>query len=220
MADQGWPRLHVTVVQVAPIAAVLVGIDRHDDLRAMVERVPSSDWRSLMHDLDTGDPEAHVAILTGPDRVGFATLYRGDQPVGIGRVSVEGEWAGVTSVDVAPAARRQGIGSAVMAALLGWAEEQGASSTYLQVRAANPAALKLYDALGYVTHHPYCYRAPAPERSGPRSRGRTSCAACRSGPGCRPGRTSASPRPGTPGRPRWPRSHPSRCLRAAGPRRP
>jgi len=162
MADQGWPRLHVTVVQVAPIPAVLVGIDRQDDLRAMVERVPSSDWRSLMHDLDTGDPEAHVAILTGPDRVGFATLYRGDQPVGIGRVSVEGEWAGVTSVDVAPAARRQGIGSAVMAALLGWAEEQGASSTYLQVRAANPAALKLYDALGYVTHHPYGYRAPAP----------------------------------------------------------
>jgi ribosomal protein S18 acetylase RimI-like enzyme len=161
MADQGWPRLHVTVVQVAPIAAVLVGIDRHDDLRAVVERVPSSDWRSLMHDLDTGDPEAHVAILTGPERVGFVTLFRGDEPVGIGRVSVEGEWAGVTSVDVAPAARRQGIGSAVMAALLGWAEQQGASSTYLQVRAANPAALKLYDALGYVTHHPYGYRAPA-----------------------------------------------------------
>ena len=161
MADQGWPRLHVTVVQVAPIAAVLVGIDRHDDLRAMVERVPSSDWRSLMHDLDTDAPEAHVAILTGPERVGFVTLYRGAQPVGIGRVSVEGEWAGVTSVDVAPAARRQGIGSAVMAALLGWAEQQGAASTYLQVRAANPAALKLYDALGYVTHHPYGYRAPA-----------------------------------------------------------
>jgi len=102
-----------------------------------------------------------VAILTGPERVGFATLFRGDEPVGIGRVSVEGEWAGVTSVDVAPAARRQGIGSAVMTALLGWAEQQGASSTYLQVRAANPAALKLYDALGYVTHHPYGYRAPA-----------------------------------------------------------
>ena len=35
MADQGWPRLHVTVVQVAPIAAVLVGIEgdsHHHDL--------------------------------------------------------------------------------------------------------------------------------------------------------------------------------------------
>jgi GNAT superfamily N-acetyltransferase len=161
MADEGWRRLHVTVVQVAPTAPVLARIDRRRDLRAVVEPVPSSDWRSLMHDLDTDDPEAHVAILTGPDRVAFATLYRGDEPVGIGRVSVEGEWAGVTSVDVAPTARRQGIGSAVMAALLGWAEQQGASSTYLQVRAANPGALRLYAALGYVPHHPYGYRAPA-----------------------------------------------------------
>ena len=161
MADEGWQRLHVTVVQVAPIAPVLAGIQRRDDLRVVVEPVPSADWRSLMHDLDTGDPEAHLAILTGPARVGFATLYRGDQPVGIGRVSVEGEWAGITSVDVSPEARRQGIGSAVMAALLDWARQQGASSTYLQVRAANAAALRLYDALGYVTHHPYGYRAPA-----------------------------------------------------------
>jgi ribosomal protein S18 acetylase RimI-like enzyme len=46
-----------------------------------------------------------------------------------------------------------------MAALLGWAREQGAVSSYLQVRAGNPAALRLYDALGYVTHHPYCYRS-------------------------------------------------------------
>jgi hypothetical protein len=28
------------------------------------------------------------------------------------------------------------------------------------VRAANDAALRLYAALGYVTHHPYSYRAP------------------------------------------------------------
>jgi N-acetylglutamate synthase len=160
MADEGWARLHVTVVQVAPIGPVLAGIDRRDDLRPVVQAVPSSDWRALMHDLDTADPDSHVAILTGPERVGFVTLYRGDEPVGIGRVSVEGGWAGVTSVDVAPAARRQGIGSAVMAALLGWAEQQGASSTYLQVRAANPGALRLYDALGYMTHHPYGYRAP------------------------------------------------------------
>ena len=114
-----------------------------------------------MHDLDADDPEAHLAILTGPDRVGFATLRRGGEPVGIGRVSVEGDWAGVTSVDVAPSARRQGIGSAVMGdAAAAGRPTQGAASSYLQVRAGNPAALRLYDALGYVTHHPYCYRAP------------------------------------------------------------
>ena len=162
MAAEGWARLHVTIVQVAPIEPLLAELPERDDLRAVTEAVPSQDWRSLMHDLDTGDPESHVAILTGPERVGFATLYRGEQPVGIGRVSVEGEWAGVTSVDVAPDVRRQGIGSAVMGALLRWAAGQGATSSYLQVRAGNAAALKLYDALGYVTHHPYTYRSPNP----------------------------------------------------------
>jgi len=161
MADAGWARLHVTVVQVAPIAPLLESLAQPPGpaLRAVVEPTPSSDWLSLMHDLDE-DVDTHVEILTGPAVVGFATLYRDDQPLGIGRVSVEGEWAGVTSVDVAPAARRQGIGSAVMDTLLSWAAGQGAVASYLQVRAANPGALKLYDALGYVTHHPYNYRAP------------------------------------------------------------
>jgi hypothetical protein len=48
-----------------------------------------------------------------------------------------------------------------MRSLLTWAAGQGAVATYLQVRAANDAALRLYAALGYVTHHPYNYRAPA-----------------------------------------------------------
>jgi ribosomal protein S18 acetylase RimI-like enzyme len=161
MEQEGWRRLHVTIVQVAPIERVLAGVPSRDELVADVAAEPSADWLALMHDLDEGDPDAHVAILTGPGRVGFVTLRRDGTPVGIGRVSVEGEWAGVTSVDVAPDARRQGIGSAVMGELLRWAQAQGATSSYLQVRAANPGALRLYDALGYATHHPYCYRAPS-----------------------------------------------------------
>jgi N-acetylglutamate synthase len=160
MADAGWSRQHVTIVQVAAIGPLLDTVPRRDDLRAVAEPLPSADWLALMHDLDD-DVDNHVAILTGPDRVGFATLYRGEQPVGIGRVSVEGVWAGVTSVDVAPSARREGIGSAVMRVLLSWAAGQGAVASYLQVRAANDAALRLYAALGYVTHHPYNYRAPS-----------------------------------------------------------
>ncbi|MGZ4615909.1 MAG: GNAT family N-acetyltransferase [Actinomycetes bacterium] len=159
-ADLGWERQHVTIVQVAPVGALLSSLPRRDDLTAVVEPTPSADWLSLMHDLDGCDPESHVAILTGPPVVGFATTYRGGDPVGIGRVSVEGHWAGITSVDVAASGRREGIGSAVMRTLVDWAAEQGADATYLQVRAGNEAALRLYAALGYVTHHPYCYRSP------------------------------------------------------------
>ena len=164
MADAGWARLHVTVVQVAPIAPVLAQAPE-STMRAVVEPRPSREWLSVMHDLDE-DVEGHIAILAGPPVVGFATLYSGSDPLAIGRVSVEGEWCGITSVDVVPAARRRGLGTEVMTTLLAWAQHQGATSSYLQVRAANPGALKLYDALGYVTHHPYGYRAPRPEPSG------------------------------------------------------
>jgi ribosomal protein S18 acetylase RimI-like enzyme len=164
MAEAGWDRAHVTVVQVAPIEPVLASLGAPAGLRAALAPTPSPEWLSLMHDLDVDDPSAHIAILTGPQVVGFVTVYddrTGGEPVGIGRVSVEGSWAGITSVDVAPSARRRGVGSAVMGALLVWAGEQGAESSYLQVRAGNSAALRLYDALGYVTHHPYCYRSLA-----------------------------------------------------------
>jgi N-acetylglutamate synthase len=114
-----------------------------------------------MHDRDPDDPHLHLTLLTGPAVVGFATVHREGQPVGIGRVSVDGTWAGITSVDVVPDARRQGIGSAVMRSLVGWAAQQGAQASYLQVRTNNDAALRLYSALGYVTHHPYCYRSPS-----------------------------------------------------------
>jgi ribosomal protein S18 acetylase RimI-like enzyme len=140
---------------------LLESLPSRDDVTASVTPVPTPQWRSLMHDLDANDPDTHIEILTGPAIVGFATLHRGDEPIGIGRVSVEGDWAGITSVDVAPAVRRQGIASAVMRTLVSWAAERGAHATYLQVRAANDAALRLYAALGYVTHHPYVYRAPS-----------------------------------------------------------
>jgi ribosomal protein S18 acetylase RimI-like enzyme len=161
MTDLGWQRQHVTIVQVAPTGALLHSLPARGDLTASVTPEPTSEWLSLMHDLDADDPAAHVAILAGPEVVGFATLRRGDQPIGIGRVSVDGDWAGITSVEVAPTARRQGVAGAVMRTLVSWAGERGAQATYLQVRAANDAALRLYAALGYVTHHPYVYLAPS-----------------------------------------------------------
>ena len=167
MASRGWSQLHVTIVQTAPIVPTLDLITPRPDLQTGVEATPSPEWLSLMHDLDPGDPGGHVQILTGPEEVGFATLRQGVDPVAIGRVSIEGPWAGVTSVDVLASRRRQGLGAAVMRGLLAWADAQGARAAYLQVRALNQPALALYRHLGFVTHHPYCYRA-APDDQGPR----------------------------------------------------
>jgi len=161
MERLGWQQQHVTIVQTAPIGQTLDLLPVRGDVTTTVEPVPSPDWLALMHDLDRDDPGGHVAILTGPPVVGFATVRRDGVPVAIGRVSVEGVWAGVTSVDVAEPSRRQGFGQAVMRALLAWAEHQGARAAYLQVRALNEPALALYRRLGFLPHHPYCYRRAA-----------------------------------------------------------
>ena len=158
LEGQGWAQQHVTIVQTAPIAATLDLLLPRPDLAIEVQGSPSSDWLSLMHDLDEADPAAHVAILTGPAQVGFATVRLDGVPVAIGRISIEGPWAGVTSVDVLESRRREGLGGAVMRGLLEWAESAGARAAYLQVRALNEPALALYRRLGFLTHHPYCYR--------------------------------------------------------------
>jgi ribosomal protein S18 acetylase RimI-like enzyme len=70
------------------------------------------------------------------------------------------DWVGFRSIEVGPAQRRQGLGLAVMAALLGWGAEQGATTAYLQVLGDNTAALELYAGLGFATHHAYRYLTP------------------------------------------------------------
>lgn len=50
---------------------------------------------------------------------------------------------------VDPAARRRGIGAALVQAVLAWASRHGADHLALEVRAANPSALHLYERLGF-----------------------------------------------------------------------
>jgi ribosomal protein S18 acetylase RimI-like enzyme len=73
----------------------------------------------------------------------------------------EPDWVGVTDVWVAPDERRRGLALVVLLELLNWAAEQGATTAYLQVRGDNPAALGLYERLGFATHHAYRYLRPA-----------------------------------------------------------
>jgi ribosomal protein S18 acetylase RimI-like enzyme len=58
---------------------------------------------------------------------------------------------------VSPDHRRQGLGTVVVAAMLDWAAERGATTAYLQVRGDNPGAVAAYERLGFVTHHAYRY---------------------------------------------------------------
>jgi ribosomal protein S18 acetylase RimI-like enzyme len=118
---------------------------------------------------DDGRARAHrpaaLAVLEGPDEVGFAEVTGTDGTVvAKGRVALSEEadvWAGVTDVWVSPDHRRRGLGVMVLHALLSWGAERGATTAYLQVREDNPPALALYERLGFHRHHAYRYlRAP------------------------------------------------------------
>ena len=79
-----------------------------------------------------------------------------------GVAAYDRDWVGFRSIEVAAAHRRGGHGLAVMAALLDWGAEQGATTAYLQVLADNTAGLGLYRRLGFSTHHDYRYLAAPP----------------------------------------------------------
>ena len=86
----------------------------------------------------------------------------GDGVLARGRVAVEGDWAGITDVWVSPAHRRRRLGVVVLAGLLEWAAEHGATTAYLQVRGDNAPGQALYAALGFRAHHSYRYLAAPP----------------------------------------------------------
>jgi N-acetylglutamate synthase len=72
------------------------------------------------------------------------------------------DWVGFRGIEVAPEHRRQGLARTVMAALLEWGAERGATTAYLQVLGHNAPALALYERMGFTTHHAYAYLTPGP----------------------------------------------------------
>lgn len=124
---------------------------------------PTDDWLSLYRDGNV--PAIARQVLGSGDNLRFATVYDADSgaPVAIGRAALipatgdsdGARWVGLTGIETAPSARRRGLAKLVVDALLEWADEQGATDVFLEVSPDNEAAVKLYAALGFTTHHEY-----------------------------------------------------------------
>jgi ribosomal protein S18 acetylase RimI-like enzyme len=74
-----------------------------------------------------------------------------------GRATLDGDWVVLDALAVDPDQRRQGLATQVLAELLDWAASRGALTAVLQVETDNPGAVRLYERLGFVTHHTYRY---------------------------------------------------------------
>ena len=123
----------------------------------------TDEWFTAYRAYREVDDEAARAILTGSPAQVFATLRDDDGTVvGIGRLGLAAAWGGIAAMWVAPAARRRGIATGMMAALARAADRAGAASLHLQTDTDNTSALALYERHGFERHHAYVNLRQAP----------------------------------------------------------
>ena len=77
--------------------------------------------------------------------------FRDGEPVGLGNLGIRGEDAWIGGVGVVTAARRTGVGEALMRTLHGQGRERGIRRVWLEVIVENTGAFTLYEKLGYRT---------------------------------------------------------------------
>lgn len=158
LGERGWPfepDVHVMAARLDALPDPRPGA--HPDTRVGIAPEADDAWFARYRDGAGADPTAR-ALLTRHERAGFAAVRDGGEVVAIGRGVVDDGWLGIAAVEVAPAARRQGLATAVVRALWAWGRERGATRSYLQVSSDNPGAVELYRTLGYWLHHDYRYR--------------------------------------------------------------
>jgi GNAT superfamily N-acetyltransferase len=145
-----------------PVAAVLGDSEERSFLAGL-------GWVPESHDADTQFQLASVASVRRTLRVDHsevgleldgATASASIPGAAQGFAAYADDWVGFRSIEVAPEHRRQGLARAIMAALLEWGAELGATTAYLQVLGHNAPALALYESMGFTTHHAYAYLTP------------------------------------------------------------
>jgi GNAT superfamily N-acetyltransferase len=164
-AGQGLPaRFQITPASCPP------ELEAELDARGYVVDGPSFAWIGELATL--GAPQGPVALAERPDerwlevsgadaavleRVAVPSAYVRSEAAAA-RGVLDGDWLGIYEVATLPSARRQGAGSAIVAALAAWGLERGARRAYLLVLEDNAPANALYARLGFSRAYGYRYR--------------------------------------------------------------
>jgi GNAT superfamily N-acetyltransferase len=106
------------------------------------------DWRSWVTGWDRSEQQVTVLAFDGERPMGLAVGSRLEPTDAV--VHLFAMW-------VDPGVRRRGMGRALAEAVVSWAREIGAPAVELRVTEANRAAVRLYEAAGFV---PSGERAP------------------------------------------------------------
>ena len=158
LAERGYEAFDPTLVQVAPldrppdhascdgVDIVAPGIDAFADAVAVLQ------------DSTTEQRDAyHERMANTPQPARYLAAHCDGRLAGVGTVMLEDGLAGIFSMATVAEMRRKGIASVLLARLLAWAWEHGASHAYLQVEARNDPALAVYRKFGFATAYTYHY---------------------------------------------------------------
>ncbi len=159
--EAGWSTYESTDLMLASVSRVLRRLGRATGDGVRHDTVVDRGWLATDARADRFGVAARQVLETG--RVTFATVRDEDGSVlARGRGSLHADWLGISSLWTREELRGRGLGTAVLRSLLDWGAEQGATTTYLQVVAANADARSTYETHGYEAHHRYDYLVAAP----------------------------------------------------------
>ena len=152
----GWTRSVPTLVQTAPLAAVLAAtVERADLPPVRLADEPDEAWLAVAARRKGGLPDAARRVLIDARLVKCASVA-GD--LAIARGAVVRDFLHLALVEVAEPARGRGLARHITRALALWGRDKGAGTAFLQVEETNLPARTLYGRLGCTTHHPYVTR--------------------------------------------------------------
>jgi ribosomal-protein-alanine N-acetyltransferase len=105
------------------------------------ELFPYSPWSSSQYKEEFSSPTRHFVVALDDQQsiVGYAGVF-----------APGAAEADVLTVGVVPEHRGQGIAKALMALITDWAKAQRSTAMMLEVKTDNPAAIGLYESLGYT----------------------------------------------------------------------
>jgi len=161
LARRSWSvRRGSAVVMTADVATVSAS-PREVGLHVTEE--PDAEWLRMHRHRGRSDlPPVRTKVLMSAPSQAFVSVRDGGRAVAVGRLSVSDGWAGITSVEVDPAYRRRGLGTAITLGICAEAAARGARNVFLQTETGNDGARALYERCGFGYSHRYHYRmAPA-----------------------------------------------------------
>ena len=167
--EQRYSRQSETIVMTAPAPApaLRAAAELNNGITIEISTQPSEQWLELWWSVDGrgGHAERDIVerILLGTPALYALAVNAQGQPVGTGRLAMptvdDGEgWGGLYSIAAHPDARRQGIASSILQALMRAGRAEGLENYWLLVTSANTGAQALYAAAGFAEVARYHYR--------------------------------------------------------------